>query len=504
MTMAHDIHRVSLLQTSSPQHRSRWQKSRASLLFFTLPTIVALHGTQSAAWVIPVVTRPQWRQQQTTSRTVSARRGGADPQRTSTLANRRRCRPPSATSTSVATTTTTTALQSTDGGGDEKEGSLAASVRRSWREQFASLRNDAADPWSASSSSSNVVDGSTNVTDGTTSEQTGSLAAPTETVDDGIEGQAADTTADDDFSLARRGLVASEKDSAVATPAAAAAAAAAIPLAAPLPMPAVGSSNTAEEEAAEAMASRGETDTAAAQRAYRLLDAELTAAAAAASHDGPPPTKASVATLSRSAAGALLSWIRCSTDGNGLIVADGGKAATSDTVERRELWGKHAPRVLQLVKESGEEPSSDPELQQMFTEAVMYSVATQGVVEAIVSGKALAFTSAMNVLVKNFPTQDNGVAFIFQGSYYLAAPWPLRSPTKARASYEKAVNVNGRSRRNVYYAGLGRLACGDKRGAAEMFRRAVSDDQCENASPTERDIAVSLREQAQRGLDFCG
>ncbi|CAM9679210.1 unnamed protein product, partial [Ectocarpus sp. 13 AM-2016] len=240
-----------------------------------------------------------------------------------------------------------------------------------------------------------------------------------------------------------------------------------------------------------------------AQRAYRLLDAELTAAAAA-SHDGPPPTKASVATLSRSAAGALLSWIRCSTAGNGLIVADGGKAATSDTVERRELWGKHAPRVLQLVKESGKEPSSDPELQQIFTEAVMYSVATQGVVEAIVSGKALAFTSAMNVLVKKFPTQDNGVAFIFQGSYYLAAPWPLRSPTKARASYEKAVNVNGRSRRNVYYAGLGRLACGDKRGAAEMFRRAVSDDQCENASPTERDIAVSLREQAQRGMDFCG
>lgn len=111
------------------------------------------------------------------------------------------------------------------------------------------------------------------------------------------------------------------------------------------------------------MASRGESDTAAAQRAYRLLDAELTAAAAAAaSHVKPSPTTASVATLSRSAAGALLSWIRCSTAGNGLIVADGGKAATSDTVERRELWGKHAPRVLQLVKESGEEPSSDPEV----------------------------------------------------------------------------------------------------------------------------------------------
>ncbi|CAM9978756.1 unnamed protein product, partial [Laminaria digitata] len=67
----------------------------------------------------------------------------------------------------------------------------------------------------------------------------------------------------------------------------------------------------------------------------------------------------------------------------------------------------------------------------------MYSVASQGIVEAFVSGKALAFTSAMNVLVKKFPAQDNGVAFIFQGSYYLAAPWPIRSPKKARDNFEK-------------------------------------------------------------------
>ena len=54
-------------------------------------------------------------------------------------------------------------------------------------------------------------------------------------------------------------------------------------------------------------------------------------------------------------------------------------------------------------------------------------------------GKALAFTSAMTALVKKFPSQDNGVAFVFQGSYFLAAPWPVRSPRKALACYEKAV-----------------------------------------------------------------
>ena len=45
----------------------------------------------------------------------------------------------------------------------------------------------------------------------------------------------------------------------------------------------------------------------------------------------------------------------------------------------------------------------------------------------------------MTTLVKKFPSQDNGVAFVFQGSYFLAAPWPVRSPRKALACYEKAV-----------------------------------------------------------------
>lgn len=56
----------------------------------------------------------------------------------------------------------------------------------------------------------------------------------------------------------------------------------------------------------------------------------------------------------------------------------------------------------------------------------------------------------------------------------------------------------------MYYVGLGRLACGDRDGAREMFFMAVSDEHSESASPTERDIADSLREQAQKGLGVCG
>lgn len=66
-----------------------------------------------------------------------------------------------------------------------------------------------------------------------------------------------------------------------------------------------------------------------------------------------------------------------------------------------------------------------------------------------------------------------------------------------------ASQVNGRSRRNLFYAGLGRLACGDFEGAKEMFSTASSDDKCNNASVSERDVAATLMEQAKRGLDYC-
>lgn len=59
-----------------------------------------------------------------------------------------------------------------------------------------------------------------------------------------------------------------------------------------------------------------------------------------------------------------------------------------------------------------------------------------------VAGKALTFTSAMAALLKKFPAQDNGVAFIFQGCYYLAAPWPIRSTKKALTCFEKAIEVS--------------------------------------------------------------
>lgn len=59
----------------------------------------------------------------------------------------------------------------------------------------------------------------------------------------------------------------------------------------------------------------------------------------------------------------------------------------------------------------------------------------------LLSGDTFAYTSAVNVLVDKYPTHDNGIAFIFLGAFYLAAPWPLRSVSKACKNFDRAVQV---------------------------------------------------------------
>lgn len=123
--------------------------------------------------------------------------------------------------------------------------------------------------------------------------------------------------------------------------------------------------------AIEIMESRGETDTAAAHRAYLLLANERADSAArterakgatGSPEDTPPSSDLDETLLTKLTAGALLSWIRCATDGNGLVVTDNGRPAIAETPERKELWAEHAPKVLRLVKEVGVDPASDPEV----------------------------------------------------------------------------------------------------------------------------------------------
>ncbi|KAG5187705.1 hypothetical protein JKP88DRAFT_287946 [Tribonema minus] len=131
-----------------------------------------------------------------------------------------------------------------------------------------------------------------------------------------------------------------------------------------------------------------------------------------------------------------LSWLRAKTDGNGLR----HDCSTVDSPPYRAIWAEHAPKILELLPQSAA-AAVDGDMAQAYTEAIMYKTSSKGIISGIASGNAFAFLNAVEMLVSQYPQQDNGVAFIFQGAYYLAAPWPVKSAKKAVAAFEKALGM---------------------------------------------------------------
>ncbi|CAM9825453.1 unnamed protein product [Phaeothamnion confervicola] len=217
---------------------------------------------------------------------------------------------------------------------------------------------------------------------------------------------------------------------------------------------------------------------------------------------GPPPSydallasgKIATPDAKRAAARAAISWLRRATNGNGL-----GVDGTSDTPEFRALWRAHAPTILSLVR--GAAPAGvttgDAELHQMFTEGLMYTLSAKGIVKAVASGDAGAYLAANRVLLRDFPNHDGGVGYIFQGGFFLAAPWPLRNVDAAQAQFEKALAVSPGSRRNAFYVGIAQFTAGRFDDAAASFRRAL---ELQPASDTEADIADWLEREGRKGL----
>lgn len=271
--------------------------------------------------------------------------------------------------------------------------STAAAGRGGWQEEFAALRNDAGDPWTTvlplrdeDKDEEDVTRMTTTATATTAEPQRAgeqSLRATTSTA--ASSGSASSSSSskprptavdantvssekwrDQDRAEEERGSswqsVATEAVQGASTTTATATTTTVTPIHTNTDDVA---SRTVLAQAAEIMASRGESDPATAYCAYLLLDAELTAARGRHDSAAAPTTTAATTLLSnltRSTAAALLSWIRCETAGNGLVVTDGGQVGTSDTVERQKMWAEHAPTVLHLVKEVGKDPTLDPEV----------------------------------------------------------------------------------------------------------------------------------------------
>lgn len=233
----------------------------------------------------------------------------------------------------------------------------------------------------------------------------------------------------------------------------------------------------------------------------------------------------------RRCADALCGWLRLQTDGNTVTVDGPG-----DTPEFRQLWRAHAPRAVELYKallgdDRGDfEPEVRPRdhlerarlarksfqllmpcnfvdrsatfcLQDLcnFIECFSSVSGAKGIAVAALTGDAVVFLRSVSRLKATHAAHNSGLAHIFTAAFYLAAPFPVRSPAKARAAAQEAVACAPLSRRNRYYEGLALLASGDAPGAEAAFALALAPTATATAQ-SERDIAEVLKREAARGL----
>ena len=137
----------------------------------------------------------------------------------------------------------------------------------------------------------------------------------------------------------------------------------------------------------------------------------------------------------------------------------------------------------------------------------------------------------MKRLQSEHPDHNAGLSWIFECAFFLAAPFPVRSPMKALAAAEKALASKNKSnndnnndgggddgslsRRNLYYAGLSCLELYSEtlsgkpqrpeqaevwRRQAEIYLSAAKAPSATCASQSEQDISTVVLRECDRAL----
>lgn len=206
------------------------------------------------------------------------------------------------------------------------------------------------------------------------------------------------------------------------------------------------------------------------------------------------------------AAEAAVSFMRITGHANSLACQLNGnkpEVQKQDTETNMAVWAEWAPiaqKLLAEVEEAlGQGFYDDASTYILSVEASMYATSSKGIVAAVMSGKAVSFLASIAKLEKLHPAHDNAIYCVYWGAYYLAAPWPASSASKARSYFERMVKAYPASRRNQYWAGVGAFMERDYTVARKYMERALKE-QC--ASPSELDVCQWITAEAKRTLDL--
>lgn len=186
---------------------------------------------------------------------------------------------------------------------------------------------------------------------------------------------------------------------------------------------------------------------------------------------------------------ALACVMRIRTNGNALLV-DG----TSDTAAHKAVWKALAPEAVRLARAARDARPDDPLALALYTETYMYEASSQGILRAILRGAAGEYTRSAHALIDRFPRYENGAGWLFLGSFYFVAPWPLADRERGRALLEQALAVAPASRRNRYFAAVAAYRMKDYARAAALFE-SVASGTC--TTPHERDLCAFVTRESQ-------
>ncbi|MFH1283303.1 MAG: hypothetical protein ABII27_06525 [bacterium] len=126
----------------------------------------------------------------------------------------------------------------------------------------------------------------------------------------------------------------------------------------------------------------------------------------------------------------------------------------TDTEENKKLWREFGKNSF-FFSEKALEFNPDG-VEGLIWNAISYAYysSSYGIVKAIFSGAAKKFKKNAKLLIDNAPEQMGALGYRHMGIFYLAAPFPIGSASKAAKYMQKALSLDSKYLQNHYYFGL--------------------------------------------------
>lgn len=195
-------------------------------------------------------------------------------------------------------------------------------------------------------------------------------------------------------------------------------------------------------------------------------------------------------------------YLRAMTNANAVMV-DG----LSESKENVKLWKTYAPDAYTILKKYYKKQAKEiknntslANVHLLMAEAFTYSTSSKGILKAAVSGDGYTFIKLVDELIKKYPDFDKGVAYIYKGAFYLAAPWPLKSIDTASKAIQKAFELEPKSIRNNYYQGISKFYQGDYKDSLAYFENAIDKEKTAPLAPSEFEVQEFFVEESKRAI----